>query len=79
MVLYTDIDTGSYTFTITGASEDVNIFRERVADRSGVPGLPKFDPNRVVRTVTVTATVHHELCITYHVSYTLHCALIFTQ
>jgi hypothetical protein len=31
-----------------GKDTDVNLFKERVQDRA-VPGLPNFDPNRVVR------------------------------
>lgn len=33
-----------------GDTEDVNLFSEQVSSRGrAVPGLPKFDPNRVVR------------------------------
>ena len=31
-----------------GESEDVNLFQDRVQSRA-IPGLPKFDLNRVVR------------------------------
>ena len=33
---------------LKGESEDVNIFKDRVNMRA-IPGLPEFDPNRVVR------------------------------
>ena len=29
--------------------QDVNLFAEAVKGKAGPPGLPKFDPNRVVR------------------------------
>lgn len=42
--------TAELSLTKPGDSEDVNLFSEQVAGRGrSVPGLPRFDPNRVVR------------------------------
>lgn len=48
------------TLPLKGASEEVNVFSERVSQKA-VPGLPNFDLNRVVRpspSIKVLAWTH---------------------
>ena len=45
-----------WTSYIVGHGQDVNLFAERIAGSGPIPGLPRMDPNRVVRACLVS---HH--------------------